>query len=90
MSGDGDNAVAKRGGPYAGKIKTPAGHASRGLEIRFITQEGTYRPSRAGKASNVVMVVMEDHVIVSLKKARMWNRGKIFFQPAAGPRTRAP
>jgi hypothetical protein len=62
--------MPRAGRPYAGKIKTPAGHASRGLENRIITQEGTSRPSRAGKASNVVMMVIADHgSIEAAKKA---------------------
>jgi hypothetical protein len=53
--------MPRAGRPYAGKIKTPAGHASRGLENRIITQEGTSWPSRAGKALTVVMMVVENH-----------------------------
>jgi len=36
--------------PYAGKIKTPAGHASRGFKIGIITQERHIKafPAREG------------------------------------------
>jgi hypothetical protein len=65
------------GRPYAGKLKTPVGHASRGLENQVITQEGTSRPSRAGKALCVVMMVVEIHPKAA-KKAGNPRRRKVF------------
>jgi hypothetical protein len=77
--------MPRAGRAYAGKIKTPAGHASRGLENRIITQEGTSWPSRAGKASNVVMMVVANHGgIEAAKKAGKPGRGKYFLHCGCG------
>jgi hypothetical protein len=55
------------------------------LEIRIITQEGTSRPSRAGKASNVVMMVVANHEeSEAAKKAGKPGRGKYFLHCGCG------
>jgi len=55
------------------------------LENRIITQEGTSRPSRAGKASNVVMMVVADHgEIEAAKKPGNPGRGKYFLHSGCG------
>jgi len=55
------------------------------LENQIITQEGTSRPSRAGKASNVVMMVVANHGwFEAAKKARNPGRGKYFLHCGCG------
>ena len=73
---------AKRGAALCRENKNPGGDMPAGVsKSHLITREGTSRPSRAGKALCVVMVV-EIHCEVA-KKAGKTDRGK-FFPDAAG------